>query len=220
MLLGAVLTLGACGAASSVQEVWVQPQHTDGLQAAVDEASTASGTVTLHLLAGTHHLTRPLVLDARHAGTQFIGHGKVSISGAVEIGAPPHDGSRNISTWTVVGKADCFGCSDIWRAAIPSGLDSRHVWVNGRRANRTWVGMPLGAQKTDTGTAFTVPGEQMLHWVHNASAIELVYRGAGSAGSQWTESRCPRSIDRQPHPASPWCSASVGHLNHHTRYHE
>ncbi len=197
MLLGAFFILGVGGAGSNVQEVWVQPQHTDGLQAAVDVASMAGhgGPVTLHLLPGRHRLTRPLVLDARHAGMHFIGHGRVSISGAVEIGTPPHDGSHNISAWAVVGKADCFGCNEIWRTSIPPGLDSRHVWVNSRRANRTWAGMPLlplvGAKKTDTGTAFIVPGEQMLRWVHNVSAIELVYRGAASAGSQWTESRCP-----------------------------
>ena len=43
----------------------------------------------------------------------------------------------------------------------------------------------------------------MLHWTHNASAIELVYRGSASAGSQWTESRCPvASIanNTRPHP--------------------
>eukprot|EP01051_Picozoa_sp_SAG22_P006578 SAG22_NODE_435_length_10524_cov_8.503789_6_plen_823_part_00 len=208
--VAATLGGGAGAGAGSVTELWVWPQRTDGLHEALDAAASApvGSAITIHLLAGTHRLTRPLVLDARHAGTRLVGHGGASISGAVQIGGPPppsRDGSRNVSSWAVAGKAECFGCSEIWRAAIPAGLDSRHVWVNGRRANRTWVGMPLlplvGAKKTDAGTGFTVPGEQMLRWTHNASAVELVYRGAASAGSQWTESRCPvASIENHSRP--------------------
>ena len=198
LLLGAVAVLSTAGGAGEHRpvELWVHPQHTAGLQAAVDTAASTAGGAIIHLLTGTHQLAQPLALDARHAGTRFVGHGGASVSGAVRIGGPSsRDGATNVSAWTVFGPADCFGCSEIWRAPIPAGLDSRHVWVNGRRANRTWTGnalLPLvGAAKTDNGTGFTVPGEEMLKWTHNASAIELVYRGAASAGSQWTESRCP-----------------------------
>jgi hypothetical protein len=176
-------------------ELWVEPLRAGALQAAVDTAAASlDGPVTIHLAPGAHLLSRPLILDERHTGTRFIGHGGASVSGAVRIGAVP-DGGINLTGWTVVGQANCSGCGEIWRAAIPAGSDSRQFYVNTRRANRTWIGMPLlpliGAKKTFAGTSFTVPGEQILSWTHNASSIEAVYRGAGSAGSQWTESRCP-----------------------------
>jgi hypothetical protein len=103
-------------------------------------------------------------------------------------GGPPTDGGRRASGWAIVGKARCAGCSEIWRAATPKGVDSRQFYVNGIRANRTWVALPAGITKQLT--ALTVPGTAMLGWTKNASAIELVYRGGG-AGSQWQESRCP-----------------------------
>jgi hypothetical protein len=115
LLLGATV-LGAGGTGANV-ELWVQSQHTGGLQAAVDDTAARTAgraTVTIHLLAGTHRVSHPLVLDARHAGTQFVGHGGASISGAVPIGGlPSRDGARNVSAWVVFGPADCFGCRDM-----------------------------------------------------------------------------------------------------------
>jgi hypothetical protein len=68
---------------------------------------------------------------------------------------------------------------------------TRSRYINGRRANRTWIGFPPAGKKSKWDTTITVPGRTMQSWRHNVSSIELVYRGASSAGSQWTESRCP-----------------------------
>ena len=121
-------------------QLWVEPvDRAEGaLQSAVDQVAAAAAVAsaggvdgrapaaTIHLAPGTHLLSRPLVLDARHAGTRFVGHGGASVSGAVRIGGPPpRDGGRNTSGWVVVGKANCSGCSEIWRAASPKGVDSR-----------------------------------------------------------------------------------------------
>ena len=157
--------LSAATGAAGQLELWVEPLRAGALQAAVDTAAASvDGPVTIHLAPGTHLLNRPLALDVRHSGMRFIGHG-ASISGAVPIGAVP-DGGKNISGWAVVGKANCSGCSDIWRTRIPAGADARQLYVDSRRANRTWAGMPLlpliGAKKTSSGTNITVPGELML----------------------------------------------------------
>lgn len=41
------------------------------------------------------------------------------------------------------------------------------------------------------GSTISAPLPNAVDWTHNVTAIELVYRGAQSAGSQWQESRCP-----------------------------
>ena len=89
--------------------------------------------------------------------------------------------------------ANCTGCSFIWKTAVPKGVDSRQFYIDGVRANRTWIPFPANSSKPATSAVITVPGVDMLAWKHNVSAIELVYRGANpnSAGSPWQESRCP-----------------------------
>eukprot|EP01050_Picozoa_sp_SAG11_P033383 SAG11_NODE_11315_length_769_cov_0.800000_1_plen_191_part_10 len=115
----------------------IDPAIPDGLTAAFNIAAVAPQPMTIHLLPGRHVLRQPLVLDHRHSGTRLVGH-NASVSGAVRVG-DPHDGGQNISGWVVVGPAKCAGCTEIWKAKVPPGADSRQFWVNGRRANRTWI---------------------------------------------------------------------------------
>jgi hypothetical protein len=175
--------------------VWLGPSDTSrgALHAAIDAVAAAgtSTTTTIHLSEGHHRLGRPLRLDQRHSGVRVVGHGTVVISGGVEV-PPRHDGSQNITGWTIAGNARCRGCGPhIWKASIPIGADSRQFYINGVRANRTWMPVPAGATKDPKASAISIPGVSMLGWSHNQTAIELVYRGAVSAGSQWQESRCP-----------------------------
>ena len=95
------------------------------------------------------------------------------------------NGGVNVSGWTVVGPARCQGCTQVWRASTPKGLESRQFYVNGVRANRTWApvqqsmenGTARGPTSGDpTSDKIVLPGHQaMLAWTHNISAIELVY---------------------------------------------
>ena len=176
-------------------ELWVVPQQQGSLHAAVAAAARHPGPATIHLAPGRHVLTAPLVLDARHSGTRFVGHGGASVSGA-----------QKVTGWSVVGPAKCRGCTVIWKAVVPRGLDSRQLYVNGVRANRTWAPFPANGTKPAMSAVITVLGVEMLAWKHNVSAIELVYRGANpnSAGCPWSESRCPTaSIAAGPPPAPP-----------------
>ena len=200
-------------AAPAAHEIWVRPSDgPSSLHAALDAAASTPTPTTIRI-EGRHTLTRPLVLDARHSGTRFVGHGAATISGAATIGGTPgRDGAKNVSGWTVHGPAKCTGCSEVWMAKIPPGADSRQFYVNGVRANRTWVAFPIGSTKEPKASTIHVPGTLMQArpltfptpppacpdpklrwqgWKHNRSAIELVYRGGDSAGSQWQESRCP-----------------------------
>lgn len=158
-------------AIATMAEIWVHPSSS--LQAAADSAAASTGIV--HLKAGVHGLRRPLRLDSRHSGMKFIGHG-ASVSGGFTV-----------TGWEVIGER---AGRQIWRAATPKGADSRQFYVNGVRANRTWTAFPLGASTANNGTEIILPGGLLGGWTHNASAIELVYRGL-SGGAQWQESRCP-----------------------------
>jgi hypothetical protein len=181
--------------AASTAELWVHPSAVDSLQAAT-EAAAKLDSATIHLYEGVHRITRPLALDHRHSRTRFVGHGRAIVSGAVAVGGPSSDGGKNLSGWAVVSgmPAKCAGCKgEIWRAETPRGLESRQFYVNGVRANRTWVAFPTGSTKDPQGSIISVPGADLQAFKFNQSTIELVYRGASSAGSQWQESRCPVS---------------------------
>lgn len=193
---------GVSSSASSSEEaeklLWVHPSSPGSLQTAVDAAMQLE-RATIHLLPGTHRLTRPLLLDQRHSGTRFVGHGHAIVSGGVIVGQPSsdddaHNGRKDLTGWKVEPgiSAACVGClGEVWSAATPRGVDSRQFYVNGVRANRTWLPFPAGATKDPQGSTITVPGVALKAFAFNQSAIELVYRGADSAGSQWQESRCP-----------------------------
>ena len=149
-------------AAPAAHEIWVHPSDgPSSLHAALDAAASTPTPTTIQV-TGRHTLTRPLLLDARHSGTRFVGHGAATISGAATIGgAPGRDGAKNISGWTVHGPAKCPGCSEVWMANIPAGADSRQFYVNGVRANRTWVAFPIGSTKEPKASTIHVPGSLM-----------------------------------------------------------
>ena len=153
-------TMGGWGAAStgSCAEAF------DSLHDALDAAAGRPAPTTIHLAPGQHLVRRPLTLGPEHAGLAIVGYENATISGGVEVRG-----------WRAAGPAHCAGCSQIWRASTPPGLDSRQFYVNGVRANRTWLAFPANATKN--ATTLTVPGSTMRGWTRNASAIDLVYRG-------------------------------------------
>ena len=98
----------------------------ESLHAAVAAAAELTPAATIHLAAGEHRLTRTLELNASHSGVRIVGHGAAVVTGGVRIGNQSSpSGGRNVSGWTVVGPAKCPGCSVIWKAATPKGVDSR-----------------------------------------------------------------------------------------------
>eukprot|EP01048_Picozoa_sp_COSAG05_P024281 COSAG05_NODE_5640_length_1124_cov_1.023415_1_plen_308_part_10 len=178
--------------------------------------------VVIHLAPGEHNVGhQPLQLDWRHDNLVFMGHGTVAAPSSVSGGrhVPAHGAGLNVSgAWAVFGPAQCVGCTQVWRAPIPKGLDSRQFYVNGVRANRTWAHFKAAPNTSDArGTTpgdpasdkILLPGnEMMLAWTHNVTAIELVYRGGSKngGGSQWQESRCPVATIRK----TPTVPTSVG----------
>ena len=210
LLLAVVPALGAGGRRHDLWVGRLHPFATVHDAVAAGALIPSADEVVVHLPAGRHYVGQPLELDQRHDNMAFLGHGTAvapsSISGGRNVGGgddePPHNGGLNLSTWAVVGPAHCAGCTEIWRAPILKGVDSRQLYVNGVRANRTWAPVQTSPNITARGTTpgdpksdkILLPGnEMMLAWTHNVTAIELVYRGGpkDGGGSQWQESRCP-----------------------------
>ena len=110
------------------------------------------------------------------------------ISGGIEI-AP--------DAWTTVRPAACAGCQSIVKATLqPDTNFSRQLFVNQTRANWTSALFPSSASEmTATGyhvTAASGGSSPVRNLTHNGGkGVEMVYRGTGSAGAQWTESRTP-----------------------------
>ena len=72
-------------------------------------AATALPPTTIHLAPGRHALSAPLVLDRRHTGLRFVGHGTAAVSGGVLVGGPSPPAAANVSDWVVAGPAGCEG---------------------------------------------------------------------------------------------------------------
>ena len=152
------------------------------------EANTSmANAVVVHLEPGTHFIRSALELGPSDSGVRYVGvNGSATISGGIEV-----------TGWQDAGPANCSGCTRVWKASLPpTATASRHLFVNGVRANRTFE-LFTGASTTKItadGYSMAVPAS----WHRNpaGSNIEMVYRGTHSAGAQWTESRCP--VDGAP----------------------
>src|SRR6202042_2772907 len=87
---------------------------------------------------------------------------------------------------------------NLWSASAPAGLqNTRQLYVNGVRAERTKGRLPV--KLTETATGYTASSPLMASW-KNPSDIEFVYTGGNAFWSErswglgpWTEPRCPVS---------------------------
>lgn len=134
------------------------------------------------LAGGVYRLTQPLVLLPEDSGISFAAEGpkQPMLSGAVQI-----------TGWTL---ADAK--RNLWKAHTPEALtNSRQLYINGVRAQRTRGLVPVSLHMTSTG--YIAGDATMSHW-KNISDIEFVYTGGNAIWNtpseglgSWTEPRCP-----------------------------
>jgi hypothetical protein len=194
------------GTAAAVPTIWVSPHGDDRdpgtraqplatLTRARDVARAASTPARILLLDGTYRLSRPLRLDARDSGTAARDVAWQAAPGA----HPVISGSVRVRGWRLHDRA-----RSIYRARVPAGVDSRQLYVDGRRAVRARGTVdPVGFVRTPTG--YTAPDDTMAGW-RDPSALELV------TNTQWKSMRCPvdRIVGRQIVMAQPcWHNANV-----------
>ncbi|MFB7667505.1 right-handed parallel beta-helix repeat-containing protein [Kitasatospora sp. NPDC056138] len=151
--------------------------------------ASLSADLVVSLRAGTYVLTEPFVLSGDEGDSgengyrvvyQAYGHGTADREEAVI------SGGRRITGWRPTerpgGRGGGQGGS--WRAEV-GDLETRQLYVDGRRAARAAIspGIPGTVTKTETGyvTDSTVPQS----WQDPAS-IEFVYPGV----YPWSEARC------------------------------
>ncbi len=172
---GATIYVSPSGDDANAGTSATQPVKT--LQEARDLVRARTGgmtaDITVSLADGTYQLSQPLTLDARDSGTG--GHRVVWTAAA---GARPViSGGTRITGWKKSGA--------VWSAAVPAGLRTRQLYVDGVRAPR--ASGPLPVKVTTIAKGYTTDAPTMDNW-RNPRDIEFVYN-AGLGG--WTEPRCP-----------------------------
>ena len=92
--------------------------------------STMSGDIVVQLAGGTYRLSAPLVFNTSDSGSN--GHNVIwqAASGA----SPVLSGGQQVTGWTLHDSG-----ANIWSAPVPTGTDSRQLYVDGALAPRAAV---------------------------------------------------------------------------------
>jgi hypothetical protein len=133
-----------------------------------------SSDITVDLRGGTYQLSSPLSFTPADSGA----NGHTVVWQAYPGEKPVFSGGRQVSGWQLYDSG-----KGIYRAAVPTGTQSRQLFVNGVRAERARSAVnPAGF--TVTATGFTTTDPQYLSW-SNPAGVEIVHLNA------WKELRCP-----------------------------
>ncbi|MEY9931435.1 hypothetical protein ABH926_006084 [Catenulispora sp. GP43] len=92
--------------------------------------SSMSGDIVVQLAGGTYRLSAPLAFNASDSGT----NGHTVIWQAAPGATPVLSGGQQVTGWTLHDSA-----ADIWSAPVPSGADSRQLYVDGALAPRAAI---------------------------------------------------------------------------------
>ena len=92
--------------------------------------SSMSGDIVVQLAGGTYRLTAPLVFNASDSGT----NGHTVIWQAAPGATPVLSGGQQVTGWTLHDSGN-----NIWSAPIPTGADSRQLYVDGALAPRAAI---------------------------------------------------------------------------------
>ncbi|MCZ7529282.1 MAG: right-handed parallel beta-helix repeat-containing protein [Acidimicrobiia bacterium] len=192
---GLLVGAAACGAnggsdgGSADGAIWVQPGATKGdgseerpfgslvqaRDAARDRAENVDGDVTIHLMDGTHLLSKPLTLGPEDSGR----NGHEIVWKATEGADPVVSGGITVADWTAPADG-----SDVWTASVPADIEARQLYVDGKRAQLAQGRPPTTL--TPTAEGYTAGDTTLATWT-NPEDIEFVYP---SGPSNWTETRC------------------------------
>jgi hypothetical protein len=163
-----VLGSGSAASAASSTSLTVSP---DGKGSACSAAApcsldTAQGKVRsggrVVLTGGTYRLAKALDVSA---GVTYQ---------AAPGARPVLSGGRPVTGWHAT-------TGGVWAASVPSGTETRQLYVDGVRANRAEGPDPTGFTRTATG--YTTSDTTLAGW-QNPTDIEFVYNVG------WTQMRC------------------------------
>jgi hypothetical protein len=137
-------------------------------------APDAAGDIVVELAGGTYRLTGPLDLGVADSGAN--GH-QVSYQ-ALPGQTPVLSGAQQVTGFSLYDPT-----KNIYRAAVPAGVDSRELFVNGVRADRA-RSAPNPAGFSVTATGFSTTDPTYSNWT-NTDQVEVV------DNSGWKQMRCP-----------------------------
>ena len=130
---------------------------------AVDAAM--SGDITAQLAGGTYRLSAPLVFGAADSGSN--GHTVIwqSAAGTTAV----ISGGRQVTGWTLHDSAN-----DIYSAPVPTGADSRQLYVDGAAAPRAAIAINRGdVSMTSSGMTIQNSALDYLASLPEQSRIEV-----------------------------------------------
>lgn len=130
--------------------------------------------ITVYLRGGDHVLSSTLTMDDRDAGT----NGFMVIYSAFPNETPIIRGDKKITGWTLFDSLN-----NIYKASSGVAIQSRQLFVDGRRATRARRFDTLQNIAFDSANGHTTSDWSIVNW-KNASDIEMVYKVS------WTNPRC------------------------------
>lgn len=133
-----------------------------------------TGDIYVYIRGGNYILSTTLVFDDRDAGT----NGYNIYYTAFPNETPVISGERKITGWVLHDNT-----KQIYRAAAGSTIQTRQLFINGRRATRARTFDTLANLTIDTAIGHTTTSIGIASW-KNTNDIELVYVAS------WTNPRC------------------------------
>jgi Right handed beta helix region len=154
-------------------------------QAVRERTADMDADIVVNLRGGTYTLTEPLRLSAADGDAGTGRHSVIYQAygyGTQRQEVPVISGGRRVTGWQPAENVD-----GAWRAEV-GGLETRQLYVDGRRAQRAALGagLPGEAIRVQNGyaTRNTVPQSWQRPW-----DMELVLNGT-DGGLQYSEARC------------------------------
>ena len=141
--------------------------------------------IIVSLRGGTYRLRKPVRFSPAAGDSGQNGH-RV-IYRAYGDGTPAHErvvisGGRRVTGWRRAGNVD-----GAWRANV-GDLETRQLFVDGKRARRTALGRGLPGKAISVPRGYATRNTAPQSWQHPED-MELVFNG-GNAGLPYSEARC------------------------------
>jgi hypothetical protein len=162
----ATTTLYASPSGTGTSCTATQPCSVPGAQAAVrSQNGSMSGDIVVQLADGVYRLSEPLRLTAADSGN----NGYRVLWQAAPSARPVISGARAVTGWSVVDAG-----RNIWRANVPTGINSRQLYVNGAVATRARTQVNRADFSfTSTGMRFSNSALNYLNNLGNQNRVEV-----------------------------------------------
>jgi Right handed beta helix region len=144
-----------------------------------------SSDIVVNLRGGTYRLRRPLRLSAAAGDSGENGHRVIYQASGYGTDARERvviSGGRRVTGWRRAENVD-----GAWRAAV-GNLETRQLFVDGGRAQRTALGRGLPGKAIRVRTGYAIRSTVPQSW-RRPEDMELVFNG-GKGGLLYSEARC------------------------------